>query len=187
MTYTKGNYYHIYNRGCNKEPIFFKEDHYRFLIKLLEENIQFYHIKMLAYCLMPNHYHFLAKQTTDDSISNMLRYVFNTYTQKINAKMERTGTLFEGRAKHILIDKEEYLAHVMRYVHLNPVKAGFVASPEEWKYSNYLECIGKRKSSMFDEETLKLIFGNYQEYETFVMDYKDSLEIENKFNKYLMD
>jgi len=187
MTYRKGNIYHVYNRGCNRELIFFKNDHYRFLIRKIEENIQFYNIKMIGYCLMPNHYHFLVKQMTDDSVSNMLKYIFNTYTQKVNAEMGRSGTLFEGRAKNILIDKEEYLAHLIRYIHLNPVKAGLVSSPEEWQYSNYLECTGKRKSIMFDEEMLKLVFGNYQEYETFVMQYKASMELEDKVCKYLLD
>jgi hypothetical protein len=125
------------------------------------------------------------KQISDNPISNWLRYVFNPYTQKVNAEIGRSGTLFEGRAKHILIDKEEYLAHLIRYIH--PVKAGLVNFPEEWKYSNYLEWIGKRKSLLFDEEILKLVFGDHHEYESFVSAYHISRELEDEIGKYTLE
>ena len=187
MTYRKGNYYHIYNRGCNKELVFFSDENYQYLISQMEQTIAFYNVRMVAYCLMPNHYHFLMKQISDNPISNWLRYVFNPYTQKVNAEIGRGGTLFEGRAKHILIDKEEYLAHLIRYIHYNPVKAGLVSSPKEWKCSNYLEWIGKRKSLLFDEETLKLVFGDYHEYESFVSAYHISRELEDEIGKYTLE
>lgn len=94
---------------------------------------------MVAYCLMPNHYHFLVRQLSDRALSQWVQMLFNGYSQAINQQLNRKGTLFQNRAKHILIDKDEYLVHLVRYIHYNPVEAGLVHSPEEWQFSNYLE------------------------------------------------
>ena len=105
MKFLKGNFYHIYNRGCNKEPIFFKEENYLYLLRKFKKTYKKYGANIIAYCLMPNHYHILVEQKIEVPLSEWIRSIFIGYTQAINKQQNRKGTLFEGRAKHLLIDK----------------------------------------------------------------------------------
>ncbi|MFQ6677588.1 MAG: transposase [Fidelibacterota bacterium] len=187
MTFIQGHYYHIYNRGCNKEKIFFCENNYYYLLKKMKTSFQDYGANVIAYCLMPNHYHFLAQQITGMKFSKWLRKIFNGYSQAINKQKNRTGTLFEGRPKHILIDKEEYLDHLMWYIHTNPVSANIVAKPEQWKFSNYLECIGKRDGLMFDKDFIHQRYGSFHEYEKFINEYEGNQLLEMGMGEYLFD
>ncbi len=84
---------------------------------------RYYGVGILAYCLMPNHYHLLLRQETDRPFSDWIQQVFNGYVQAVNKELGRAGTLFQGRAKHVLVETNEQLVHVVRYIHLNPVKA----------------------------------------------------------------
>jgi REP element-mobilizing transposase RayT len=187
MTFVQGHYYHIYNRGCNKEKIFFCEDNYYYLLKIMKTSFQDYGVKIIAYCLMPNHYHFFVQQLTEKQLSTWLRKIFVGYSQAINKQQYRSGTLFEGRPKHIAIEKDEYLDHLMWYIHTNPVSAGMVTKPEQWKFTNYLECIGKRNGKMFDSEFIYHRFGSFSEYEKFINEYQCNKSFEKKMEKYLFD
>ncbi len=187
MTYVQGQYYHIYNRGCNKEKIFYNDDNYYYLLKKMRASFKEYGANVIAYCLMPNHYHFLVQQLSETELSKWLRKIFVGYTQAINKQQNRSGTLFEGRPKHIVIDKEEYMDHLMWYIHTNPVFAGLVRNPEEWKFSNFLESIGKRDGVMVDKKFINERYGSFYEYETFVNEYVCNESLENKMGKYLFD
>lgn len=171
-TFTKGNYYHIYNRGCNKENIFFDEDNYLFLLDKFKKYKEDFNISVIAYCLMPNHYHFLLRQNADFSISGYIQRIFNSYTKAINKKYGRSGTLFGGKFLSILVDKENYLIHLCRYIHRNPVEAKLVKDILDWKYSNYHEWIGIRKGKLFDKEFILERFGSLKSYQDFVEDEK---------------
>jgi REP element-mobilizing transposase RayT len=187
MTFIQGHYYHIYNRGCNKEKIFFYEDNYYYLLKKMKTSFQEYGTNVIAYCLMLNHYHFLVQQLTEKTLSKWLRKIFVGYSQAINKQEIRTGTLFEGRPKHIAIDKEEYLDYLMWYIHTNPVSAGMVAKPEQWIFSNYLECIGKRNGIMFDINFIYQRYGSFSNYENFINDYHYSKTFQKEIEEYLFD
>jgi REP element-mobilizing transposase RayT len=187
MKYYKDNYYHIFNRGCNKQPIFFSDDNYIYLLKKIKESYQEFGINIFAYCLMPNHYHFLIQQLTYKPVSDWLRTIFGGYTQAINKQQERKGTLFEGRAKGILIDKEEYLIHLMRYIHNNPVKAGLVNNSHDWKYSNYLECAGLREGTLYNEKFIIQNFSSKIDYKTYFQYYEIENKMQNALEKYLID
>jgi REP element-mobilizing transposase RayT len=125
-------------------------------------------VAVIAYCLMPNHYHFLLRSERDDAIGRFVQRLFNSYTQAFNRQQTRSGTLFEGRAKSILIDNEGYLIYLCRYIHLNPVVAGLVAKAEDWPYSNYLEWIGARPGTLVDRDFMCSYFANAEEYRTFI-------------------
>ncbi|NQV38083.1 MAG: transposase [Candidatus Marinimicrobia bacterium] len=187
MTYIQGHYYHIYNRGCNKEKIFFCEDNYYYLLKKMKMSFQDCGANVIAYCLMPNHYHLLVQQLTEKELSKWLRKIFVGYSQAINKQQNRSGTLFESRPKHIEIDKEEYLSHLMWYIHTNPASAGIVAKPEQWKFSNYLECIGKRNGKLFDKDFIHFRYGSYSEYEHFINNYQCNQSFEKEIRDYLID
>ena len=126
-----GHYYHTYNRGCNREPIFANDGNYRFLLRRAKLFLADYPLSVIAYCLMPNHYHFLLRPEDDEALSPFLQRLFNSYTQAFNKQQHRSGTLFEGRAKSVPVDSDQYVLYLCRYIHLNPVKAGLVADPGE--------------------------------------------------------
>ena len=118
---------------------------------------------------MPNHYHFLLRPGEDGLLSRFVQRLFNSYTQAYNKQQKRSGTLFEGRAKSVLVDTDEYVLHLCRYIHLNPVQAGIVAHPGQWPYSNYLEWVEKRAGSLVDHDFVRQYFTAPGDYETFVM------------------
>ena len=142
VVFLSGQYYHVYNRGANKEPIFRDEQNYLFLLKRIKKYAAQYQIAIIAYCLMPNHYHFLLRQDGEATVSDFMQAVFNSYTKAFNKMYARTGTLFEERFRAIAVQKYEYLLHLCRYIHRNPLNAGLVKHPAEWPFSNYLEWVG---------------------------------------------
>jgi REP element-mobilizing transposase RayT len=185
--FTQGQYYHVYNRGAGKGRIFFIDENYEYLMRLMKEHDQKYGAVVIAYCLMPNHYHFLLKQETDEPLSKFIQVLFNAYVQALNLQQGRTGTLFEGRFKHKCVDQWEYLSALCRYIHLNPVKARLVARPEDWGYSNYREWVGLRGSAFVDKIFLQEYFPNAEEYAKFVNDDMEEKRSNDKISKYLFD
>ena len=134
--FAQGNYYHIYNRGAGKGLIFFNADNYKHCLRLIKQYAPRYGASVIAYCLMPNHYHFCLRQETKEPLSKFVGVLFNAYAQSVNREQDRNGTLFESRFRHVCVDREEYLIHLCRYIHLNPVKANLVSRLEDWPYSN---------------------------------------------------
>ncbi len=186
--FTQGQYYHLYNRGAGKGKIFANEGNYLYLLRLIKEYALKYGVAVIAYCLMPNHYHFLLRQETDEPLSKFMQVLFNAYVQALNIQHGRTGTLFEGRFKHKRVDdKWEYLMVLCRYIHRNPVKAGLVAKPEDWAYSNYREWIGLRNGVLVDRDFVKTHFSSAEEYVRFVNDVEDEENSYEKIAKYLFD
>ena len=129
-----GHFYHVYNRGNNREQIFFNRENYRyFLVKFAEYLCGV--LDVYAYCLLPNHFHFLVRikenlagledlqglGTERCPVSQQFSNFFNAYAKAINKQENRTGSLFQRNFKHILIDKEAYLYQVIYYIHRNPV------------------------------------------------------------------
>jgi REP element-mobilizing transposase RayT len=185
--FTQGQYYHLYNRGAGKGLIFFNEGNYEYLLRLVGQSYQQHGVKFIAYCLMPNHFHFLLRQETDEPLSKFMQTVFNSYVQALNIQQHRTGTLFEGRFKHKCVDNWDYLITLCRYIHLNPVKAGLVTNPEEWVYSNYQDWIGVRDGALVDKVFVKDHYPDPEDYQIFINDKVDELKSHEKINKYLFD
>jgi len=169
--FVPGNYYHVYNRGINRELIFRSDENYVFLLRRFKEFAALYEISTIANCLMPNHFHFLLKQNENGSISQLMQAVFNSYTKAFNKAYQRSGTLFEGRFKAIHIQRDSYLLHLCRYIHRNPMEAGLAAHPAQWPYSNYLEWMGKRDGTLVDLEFSRGFFPNPGDYEEFTLSY----------------
>jgi len=148
--FVPGNVYYAYNRGINGMPIFAHPDNYVYLLHKVKRLLRELPITVLVYCLMTNHYHFVLRQDGDVSSSTFIQRLFQTYTQAFNKQQGRKGTLFEGRFRHVHVDRDEYVTHLCRYVHLNPLAAGLVSDPAEWPYSNYLEWIEARPGTLVD-------------------------------------
>jgi putative transposase len=137
-------WYHILNRGRRGELIFIdKKDYYRF-IDLLKDTSEQWNLRIVAYCLMPNHYHLLA-QTPDANISRCMRHLDGVYTQRFNRYHECDGSLFRGRYKSILVDADSYLLQLVRYINRNPVKAGLADKPDRYIWSSHRAYLSKAK------------------------------------------
>ena len=157
-------YVHYYNRGVNKETIFYDHAHYEYLIQTIYRFLPKYQIELIAYCLMPNHYHILLKHDNYLEGSRFIQRVFNAFTQGINKQIDRVGTLFQGSVKKRIIEDDDYLATTIQYIHLHPVKSRLCLHPEAWRYSDFLEWIEVKKSIrnvVFERER---IFGNIEDY-----------------------
>jgi REP element-mobilizing transposase RayT len=185
IPFLPNNYYHIYNRGANRADIFLNDRDYIFLLKQLKDHIKEFDITMIVYCLMSNHYHFILRQNGLAKISDFMQAVFYIYSSAFNTIHKRSGTLFEGPFRAILIDKTEYLLHLCRYIHRNPLEAGIVVRPEQWQYSNYPEFIGTRNGDLVDREFVKMNFGSPEEYQEFVMNYVPPEKIQNELRHFL--
>jgi putative transposase len=188
IEFINGCYYHVYNRGFDRNPIFYNPSDYLFALDLIQKYFKEYFISIIAYCLMPNHYHFLLRQDGDLPLCEAIRDTFNTYVQGLNKKAKRHGALFQGRFNAIMINDEEYLIHLCRYIHRNPIDSfkPLVGRLEDWAYSNYPEWIGRRNGKLVDRNFVKGCFANGAEYEAFVME-TPSAKVIDRMGKYLFD
>ena len=124
------------NRGGNHNRVFFKDDDYELFINVLKEACCLFNVYISAYCLMSNHYH-LVVHTPEGNLSRFMRHVNGVYTQRYNSKYKRDGALFRGRFKAILIQADEYLTHVVKYIHQNPLKAKMTNDLSSYKWSSH--------------------------------------------------
>lgn len=109
-------------------------------LNLLEYNPA-YHIKILCYCIMPDHYHLLIKAVNFDSISSFIQNIQNSYTRYFNLKHKRKGPLWQSRFRRVRVESDSQLLHLSRYIHINPTTSKLVAVPEDWQFSSYRDII----------------------------------------------
>ena len=178
--------YHVFNRGVEKRNVFTDNREYaRFL-----EAVQYYQqispqvkfskadkdikeklsdkklVEIIAYCLMPNHFHFLFKQISDNGISTFIRRLINSYTRYFNTKNERVGSLFQGPFKAIRIESDEQLLHTTRYIHLNPLVGYLVKDLRNFKWSSYLGYIGLEDNKLCKRKEIEQLISlkDYEDY-----------------------
>jgi putative transposase len=161
-------FYHITSRGDDRKKIFVNErDHEKFLEYILLAKAK-YKFRVYAYCLMSNHYHLLL-ETPHPNISKIMHYINGSYTTYYNIKRGRSGHVFQGRFKSLVVDKDSYFLELSRYIHLNPVKAKIVEKPEQYRWSSYLGYLG-RKDPVLDQDCIKQYLGmDKNHYVQFVL------------------
>jgi REP element-mobilizing transposase RayT len=137
-----GACYHITARGDRQEPIFEDDDDRIVFLDLLGKEVLQQGWVLYAFCLMGNHYHLLL-ETPEPNLVRGMRRLNGVYTQAFNRRHHRVGHVLQGRYKSILVDKDSYLRELCRYVVLNPVRAGIIASVQDWHWSSYLPTAGK--------------------------------------------
>jgi REP element-mobilizing transposase RayT len=142
----EGHFYHLYNRGHNRSPIFFEPANYAFFLQRLREYVVPANALAIAYVLMPNHYHLMIQATTNN-VSHAMQLFAISYTKAINKRFDRVGALFQGAFHAIEVDRDEYLLHLSRYIHLNPVRARLVRHPRDWAFSSYPDYVGLREGT----------------------------------------
>ena len=136
--------YHITARGSARESIYrVIEDRNQF-IRLLAREVTQQGWYCYAYCLMDNHYHLLI-ETPEANLSSGMRRLNGVYTQAFNRRHQRVGHVLQGRYKSILVDKDSYFLELCRYIVLNPVRAGMVKSPRDFRWSSYRDTVGLRR------------------------------------------
>lgn len=199
------NYYHCFNRGVNKQQIFLnKRDYTRALDTLrfyifrdppikysklfflntedrivLLDNLRKNNQKLvniICFAFMPNHFHFLIEQISDNGISKFMSNFQNSYSRYFNVKHERVGPLFQGQFKAVRIEDTEQLLHVSRYIHLNPYTSGITKDKddlEKYIWSSYSEYSGVALSSLCDKEVILSQFSHSYSYREFVSDNAD--------------
>jgi len=139
-----GALYHVTSRGDRQEDIYDDDDDRQVFLSVMASVCESCNWICHAYCLMSNHYHLLV-ETPDANLSRGMRQLNGVYTQTFNRRHGRVGHVFQGRYKAILVDRENYLLELSRYIALNPVRAGMVASAKDWPWSSYRATIGQTK------------------------------------------
>lgn len=196
-----GEFYHIFNRGSEKRDIFLRaRDYRRFLqtiyyyqfsglkpkfshfaksdLILLKPIFVNKYVEILCYCLMPNHFHLLVHQLTDNGISVFLSQISNSYTKYFNIKYYRVGPLLQGAFKAVLIESEEQLLHVSRYIHINSVVSQLAPSVDQYPWSSCKEYINSINHICSKEKILSF-FPSPKDYKQFLedqIDYGSTLE-----------
>jgi len=143
-----GETHHVYNRGVNYGDIFFTRANWLFFLRRLREYCPPEKGEIIAYCLMPNHYHLLVAVHADRFGPDVMQPFGVSYTKAINRQEDRVGPVFQGPFRNRPVTTDGDLVHLSRYIHLNPVTAGFVARPEQWEFSSYQEYVGLRGGTL---------------------------------------
>ena len=131
-----GALYHVTSRGDGRDDIYLDDGDRDLFMTVLGEACDLFNWSVHSWCLMTNHYHLLL-ETPDSNLSKGMRYLNGVYTQRFNRRHSRTGHVFQGRFKSILVERDSYLLELARYIVLNPVRAGMVESAEQWDWSSY--------------------------------------------------
>ncbi len=161
MQFDQGHLYHIYNRGNNSQVLFFERENYLFFLSKIRKYLHPL-VDILAYCLMPNHFHLLiyvpeiasSKHSECDSksrpelINKNIGIILSSYTRAINKKHGRTGSLFQSKTKAKNLSNPDYAFTCFHYIHQNPLSAGLVNLMEEWEFSSYKDYAGLRDGTL---------------------------------------
>jgi putative transposase len=182
-----GAWYHVMNRGRRGEEIYTERNDYRLFIEILEESVKLSNVKIIAYCLMPNHYHLLL-HTPDGNLSSCMRQINGIYAQRFNRLHKYDGQLFRGRYKCILVEVDNYLLELLRYIHKNPLRAGLSDDLNSYEWSSHKAYLSdaKKWEWLYKEFPLSL-FGkdlkeSRREYKNF-MGEEEGEEISRIFQK----
>jgi putative transposase len=187
--------YHIFNRSLRQTPLFtnrrefniflmaaryylqvdppVKFSYYRQQPNRYELNFDKTLVKVIAYCLMPDHYHFILTQLEEDGIKTFIHRLANSYSHYFNIKHDQRGPVFESRFKAIRVKTQDQLIHLSRYLHLNPVTSYLVEDPEDYDYSSYKFYLGKERSDFLDLADVMVDFPSTEKYRRFVLNQKD--------------
>lgn len=190
------HYYHLYNRGLNKDELFRDDVDYRYFEGLLQRHISIAptadsngklylflrpEIDLVSYCLMPNHFHMLVYIRTDSAATRLMRSVITAYTMYFNRKYKRRGPLYENRFKAVPIVAEDQLMHITRYIHLNHWDY------KSWPWSSYRDYLAEHPRNWIAPQSILELFDSTQKYQEFVDDYNQLQREREELKKSLAD
>lgn len=152
--------HHIIQRGNDRQSIFRDTDDYQVFLRWMRDAATQFKVAIHAYVLMPNHLHFLASPSEPTGLARMMQWIGRQYVPYFNRKYVRIGTLWQGRYKATVIDSERYFMTCMRYIELNPVRAGIAAAPAEYPWSSCAHHVGAKPDSLISDHPLYWALGN---------------------------
>jgi REP element-mobilizing transposase RayT len=165
--FAPGLLYHVIARGNQRRATFLDDADYRAYLRRLALYRERYHVRLHAYCLMPNHVHLLVR-TAETPLAKFMQGLQQSYTQRFNRVHDTVGHLFQGRYRAIVCDSERYLLVLVRYIHLNPVRAGLAAQPEDYPYSGHRAYLGQPGPGLIDPAPVLGLLGGAAAYARFV-------------------
>ena len=192
-SFIAGHYYHLYNRGNNRECIFFEADNYRYFLRGVKRYLLPV-MDVIAYCLMPTHYHLLARIKTSEvsetsevsaAVSKAMMRLSVSYTKAINKRFQRVGSLFQGAFQAKPIEHDAHLSNLCVYIHANPVSDGLADTPGDWPYSNYPEWLGEREGKLVDRNFIETSFGSAEAYQSLVEEYMQTRKLSEDVRMYV--
>ena len=203
-----GETYHIFNRGLRQSSIFSDIEFSLFLMATryyLQSNpltkfsryrkkpdeykidLSKKLVKVIAYCLMPDHFHFILTQLKENGISNFIHRLTTSYSHYYNLKHEQRGPVFESRFKAVRVENQDQLIHLSRYIHLNPATGFLVEDPIEYEYSSYKIYLGEHDSDFVDPSDVMVDFSSQKQYRKFVLDQKDYQRELKQMREFILD
>ncbi|MFB0527135.1 MAG: transposase [bacterium] len=151
-----GFVYHVLNRGNGGRGIFNKDQDYRAFADLIKEAKARYAIKIFAYCLMPNHFHMVVAPIRAEELSKGMQWLMTSHVRRYHQHYGTSGHIWQGRFKSFIIQQDNHLLTVLRYVEGNPVRAGVVNSAKDWLWSSHGETISEKSRLLLDEIPIEL-------------------------------
>lgn len=205
--FSTGEYYHIFNRGNAKSDIFLEDADYQLFLNRLSEALfpnpaHGHHVQrgrgvrkqlppdsfsLIAYCLMPNHYHLLVRQNSELPVGALVLKVCGGYAKVFNKKYHRVGSLFQDQFKAVHVDRNEYLLHLSAYIHQNPKVAGLVSDMGAWEYSSYPEYVRQVEWEVCDKKIILDQFQGPDAYSVFANESFEFIKKNKEAERYLMD
>ena len=204
-----GEIYHVFNRSVARQPILTTQRNCQRILDLINfyrfpnTNVRYSHfarlstelkqqflddltkqnqqVEIVCFTLMPNHYHFLIRQKSENGISNFIRHLQNGYAKYFNLKNERSGAVFQAMFKAVRIENEEQFIHIARYIHLNPLTSYVLNNIEQlnsYPWNSYMDYLQENTHSFIDPTFLTNLFGSktkLQEFTENQIDYQRSL------------
>ena len=146
-----GFIYHVLNRGNGKQRIFHKDQDYVSFIILMKEAKKRYPIDIFAYCLMPNHFHFVLRSSPADNLGKWVHWLLTVHSRRYHHYYETSGHIWQGRYKNFMVQDDDHLLTVLRYAEGNAVRAGLVFSAKDWSWSSLRERIDAENGGIIDE------------------------------------
>jgi putative transposase len=191
----KGEIYHIYNQTGHNLPLFKTHREYKIFLEAVRFYLQseppvrfsIYRksrktqpvdlsdplVRIICFCLMPTHYHFILRQIKKDGIQKFIQRLCNSYSHYFNIKNKTSGSLFSGNFKAVRVENNEQLLHLSRYIHLNPVTAYLVENSEDWFFSSHGDYLGNKRLDFLKPDIVLDQFSDGKDYGRFVRDRKD--------------
>ena len=167
VEFLQGEFYHLYNRGNDRQPIFFDDENYLFFLKRIRRYLM-PGVRLHAYCLMPNHYHLLVEVAQDIDLSDYMKKLIISYTKAVNKRYEKVGHLFQGPFKAKDVGTQDYFLHLSRYIHLNARIAKLVQRAEDWEFSSYRDYLGVRRDGFVTTGRILSHFRGIDDYREYV-------------------
>lgn len=165
---------HVYNRGVDRSVLFPSDKDFEFFLSLLSETLGAAELELLAFTLMPNHFHLIVHQHSPYAISEYMRSVCHRYACGLNGRRGRTGHLFGSRYKVGRIKSPQELLHTSHYIYWNPVRAGLASGPSAWKFSSFREYVEGTSPSFVSQNRILSLVGGREEYLKFLREYDPS-------------